>query len=279
MHMLIKRLITALVFAALLAGCASNPTQPGRTDVRMEDLCRGSGLGDMNGNLGGDPVIVLAVVAVVVGVLVYQYVDCKLLLASGQNKTSSVRNDVYQSGDKVFSVALPQAPDDGMDILQAIEPQHDYVFFRPVRSKDIYAISVAPTAIKDSKPETLDEFAAHSLQNDEALHFGKSIYLSAYTLLHRENLVLRSSPVVFELFTHTGDSFTEYERDQFPDAKQLYYLTYFTQVGSHSAALIIAWPYACPKCVGGDEADIRATDPCIQRFVESFQLSAASSAN
>jgi hypothetical protein len=284
--MLIKRTIAALVVVTLLAGCAPVPAKDGggqnpqtkqqssSPDSSSDIGHNSSGGGGGFGNIGNiDPRALLAVVVIVVVVvsavaiahLASETIDY-IQQHTKPAPTISIQDHIYHSPRGLFSVAIPgeypaQGPT-GIDVRQIADQDQEQVFFLPTQEGDpVYSISTQPLLSGSYSAMSLDDFASQTyhppISSDPALH------QKPLQPLLDEKLTLDGKPALFREYSLGSDAYSK---------KPVYYLLYFVRNNERSALLSISWLKDCPKCSTGPETDIRAMDPHLKQFVESFHL-------
>ena len=282
--MLIKRTIAALVVVTLLIGCAPVPAKDGdgqNTQAKQQSSSPDSSSDTGHNNSGGgfgnigniDPRALLAVVVIVVvvvsAVAIAHLASETIDYIQQHTKPApalSIQDHVYHSPRGLFLVAIPgeypaQGPT-GIAVRQIAYQDQEQVFFLPMNEgAPVYSISTQPLSSGSYSAMSLDDFASQMytppVYGDPALH------QKPLQPLLDEKLVLDGKPALFREYILRPD----------PDSKQsLYYLLYFVRNSERSALLSISWTKYCPKCSTGPEADIRAMDPHLKQFVESFHL-------
>lgn len=269
--MLGKRVIVALMIVMLLMGCGSDPTRddgsssphttqtsgagPDGGDSTASSNASSGGGGGFNG-FNGDPRAALAILAIVVviGVVVITW---DAISHTSSHLEGTVRHGIYRQKWGLFSVAVP-------DDTSAREPEEigrQGVVFLPKKNVDpLYGVSVQPLLSADETAMSLDEFASKlypaPASNDPGAH-GDPLQA-----VLNEKLTLDGKPALFR----------EYVQVPSLGAEPVYYLLYFVKDGDRAALVSINWTKDCSKCATGPESDIRAMDPELKKFVESFHL-------
>jgi hypothetical protein len=168
-----------------------------------------------------------------------------------------VEDGVYRPQDGSFSVAAPA----GLDIREQLSKERDYVFFAPRLFKGpVYGVAVDVQLDSEYAALSLKEYAGFSLRDAQ---FEKRRVVDApLTKLHEEDVTLGDKPGLFEVYSQSPGA----------GKPQAFYLMYFIKTRERAAILSVTWPQDCPKCASGPEADIRAMDPELEKFVNSFRL-------
>lgn len=241
-----KRIITGLTLLATLAGCATEPNDP----------CMVQPPGQQNGIYIYD-VLFLPVY------LLYG-VTCEGIRAldrHGAFRTppkGEVVDGIYAPEDGSFSVAAPE----GLEIREQLSPERDYVFFAPRRARGpVYGVTVDRVLDPEYAALTAEEYAALALQDARFRRLQASD--APLQEVRREDVTLDGRPALAVTYSQTPKGAAQ------PTA---WYLMYFIKTRKNAAVLSITWPKDCPKCGGGPEAEVRAMDPELKGFVESFRL-------
>ncbi len=287
-----RPMIAGFMALALLTGCAGNPDSKIQYDYAE---CTPSGNGGDGGVSGsGNPV------AAIVGMLVIDvvvdlswYYGCE----SVQNldhalfppAVSSLRDGIYRSGDGVYSVAVPgqlsPTPGDAnwLSLLERLGQEQDYLYFLPKPAGEPnpgYLVVAFPKLDADTAPMSPDEFALNvSYIRDAMARHPISEYGHEPVELHAEDITLDGKPAWFASYSMAIGDDKVATRIFGKEHEILYLLLYVVKTPTRAAILGIAWPRDCPKCSTGSEADIRAMDPHLQQFVESFHLADAPAAD
>lgn len=289
--MLGKCLIAGSMVLALLAACAGNPDS--RIHYDYAD-CTPSGNGTAGASGSGNPVAII-VDAIVVDVIVdlSWYYGCEgvqnLNHALFPPPVSSLHDGVYHSGDGVFSVAVPgqlsRTPDDPtwFTLLERLGPEQDYLYFLPKPEGNAgpgYLVIGFPKLDAVTARQSPDEFArdVHYIRDAMSRH-PVSEYGHEPAVLHVEDIVLDGKPTMFASYSLVIGDDPIATRIFGNDHDLLYLLLYVVKTPTRAAMLGIAWPRDCPKCRTGSEAEIRAMDPHLKQFVESFHLADAAAGN
>jgi len=285
MRMLGKRLIVALMILAFLASCVSNPvrddggqapqassaagadTSPdGTATTQSPSTNHTSGGGGGFGNLGGaDPRVVLALIVVlgvaIIAVLTVDYIKDH----SKPGLTGKVKDGVYHAKGDAFSVALPgdypAHGGTGFEVREITDRGQKQVVFLPATDGDpLYGVSLQPQLSAGDAAISLDDYASElypaPASDDPTLH-GKPLQP-----LLDEKLTLDGKPALFR----------EYAQIAGASNAPVYYLLYFIKTGDRSALVSITWTKDCLPCSTGPESAVRAMDPHLKKFVESFHL-------
>lgn len=289
--MLIRNLIAGCMAIALLTGCASNPNPKIQYDYAD---CTPSGNGGGSASGGGNPV------AVIVGMLVVEvvvdlswYYGCEGVQNLDHTlfppPMSSLHDGVYHSGDGVFSVAVPgqlsptPAGADWLTLLERLGQEQDYLYFLPKPEGEAnpgYLVVAFPKLDAITAPQTPDEFALDVRYIRDAMsRHPVSEYGHVPVELHAEDITLDGKPAMFASYSLVMGDDKVATRIFGKQQEILYLLLYVVKTPSRAAMLGIAWPRACPKCSTGSEAEIRAMDPQLKQFVESFHLADAAARN
>lgn len=288
--MLGRRLITTLVILVLLAGCMPNQardgdgrnpqsTQQSSSESSNPDTTHSSQGGGGGFNIPGnvDPralLVVVAIIVVVGAVIIVGHLASESIDYVKQHSTPSltgkVQDGVYHAQGNLFSVAVPGAypahGNTGVEVHEIVDQGQKQVVFLPTVGGDpLYGVSVQPQLSASDAAMSLDDFASKlyppPASNDPAVH-GKPL-----KPVLDEKLSLDGKPALFREYTQEANGIKQ----------PVYYLLYFIKTDGRSALLSITWPKACPKCASGPEVDIRAMDPTLQTFVDSFRFSAVGS--
>lgn len=271
-----KRLLVSLMVLTFLVACGSNPTRDGgdpqtgqqtptqgsnpSPDSRSSDTGSSRGGGP---NLPSDPRALLAIVGIIVVLVAAQavvwtvdYVESH----SSPDLTGAVKDGVYHAKGDLFSVAVPgdypAHGGAGVKVREVRDQGHQQVVFLPaVDTEPLYGVSMQQHLSPDDAAMSLDDYAS-------------KLYPSPI----QDGKPLR--PVLDEKLTLDGKSalFREYIQIPSLGAETVYYLLYFIKKGDRSALVSITWTDSCPKCATGPEGDIRAMDPHLKQFVDSFHL-------
>ena len=291
-RVLIRSFIAGCMALALLTACAGNPDPKIQYDYAD---CTPSGNGGNGGVSGsGNPV------AAIVGMLVIDvvvdlswYYGCEgvqsLDHALFPPAVSSLRDGVYSSGDGVYSVAVPgqlaRTADDGtwLTLLERLGQEQDYLYFLPKPAGEpnpAYLVVAYPKLDADTAPLSPDEFALNVSHIREAMdRHPISAYGHEPVELHAEDITLDGKPAMFASYSMAIGDDKVATRIFGKSHEILYLLLYVVKTPTRAAILGVAWPRDCPKCSTGSEAAIRAMDPRLKQFVESFHLAVAAAAN
>ena len=290
--MLTRSFTAALMALALLTACAGNPDPKIQYDYAD---CTPSGNGGNGGVSGsGNPV------AAIVGMLVIDvvvdlswYYGCEgvqnLDHALFPPAVSSLHDGIYRSGDGLYSVAVPgqlsRSADDArwLTLLERLGQEQDYLYFLPKpegQPNPGYLVIVFPKLDADTAPQSPDEFALNvSHIRDAMARHPVSEYGHTPVELHAEHITLDGKPAMFASYSLVMGDDKVATRIFGKDQETLYLLLYVVKTSTRAAILGIAWPRDCPKCSTGSEAEIRAMDPHLKQFVESFHLADAAAAD
>jgi hypothetical protein len=240
--------------SALLAACANAPTDP------RDDRCLLKPQPDGSGVVLSEPLFLPVY-------FLYGF-TCQGIRAMDQHglfdapPKGALEDGVYTAADHSFSVRAPA----GLGIHEENYPGLDYVLFAPrVMRGAVYAVNVNPEMEPIYASLTLDQFASISLRDARF-----QSQLAAGTPLkevRRETVSLSGRPALSIVYSQTP---TGAEK---PGA---YYLLYFMKTRHRSAVLSIAWPGDCPECGSGPDAGMRAMDPDLKAFLDSFVLGGSS---
>lgn len=246
-----KRIVALLASAALLlAGCATTANKPGGDSCQLDPNPSGSGL-----------VIQDALFLPVYLIYGFSCVGIRAMDRHGVFDAApkgKLEDGIYTAADGTFSVAPPP----GLGIHEEFYPQLDYVLFAPRLVKGpVYGINVNPDLEPIYGQLTLDEFAQVSLRDARfQSRLANGVPLQE---LRREEITLDGRPALAVTYSQTPRG---------ADKPSAYYLLYFMKTRHRSAVLSVAWPKECPACATGPEADVRAMDPALHAFVDSFIL-------
>ena len=250
-----RRLTLCLLLPLLLAACASADPAKQRCDIDF-----------LQGQQNDDARQLLFVATMQ---LVY-LAGCNSLLYVERHLSAphegSVYDGVYHSSDGVFSVALPGplavGDEPGIRVREQINLAQDHGFFLPTGAPGaLYSVSVVKQLEGADAGLSLQQFAARALQDQEQQN--RQMAAAPLQKLHEEDLQLDGSPALFVVYSQSQAG---------ADAPQAYYLMYFLKSHGRAAFLSVAWAGDCRHCGDGTEADIRAMDPHLKQFVESFKL-------
>ena len=241
-----RRLAIVLFCLALFAGCATEPSDPCLLEPPH-----------VAGDIYINDVLFLPVY------LLYG-VTCEGIRALDRHGAftpptkGKVQDAIYDAADGSFSVAVPA----GLEVREQYAPDQDYLFFAPRLGKGpVYVVSVSPQLDPAYASFSLEEFAATSLK--DANFQNQRLPGPPLVELHREDVALDGHTALSVIYSQTPPG------TQKPSA---YYLMYFMKARDRAAVLSVAWPGDCPKCATGPESEVRAMDPELQKFVESFRL-------
>lgn len=277
--MLGKRLIVSLMVLMLLVACGSNPTRDdGGSQTGQQTSTQGPGsspdnspsdTGSSSGggpNLPNDPRALLAIIGVIV---VFVAADAVLWTADYVKKHSTptlegmVKDGVYHAKDGAFSVTVPgdyPAHEGTGFIVREVRDhgQEQVVFLPATDGEPLYGVSTQPRLSTADAALSLDDYAS-----------------KLYPSPAQDGRPLK--PTLDEMLTLDGKSalFREYIQIPSTGAEPVYYLLYFIKGGDRSALVSVTWTDGCPKCATGPEHDIRAMDPHLKQFVDSFHLADA----
>lgn len=177
----------------------------------------------------------------------------------------AVKDGVYQAEDQSFSVAAPE----GLEIREQYSPTQDYVFFAPRFAKGpVYVVSVSTQLDPAYASLSLDQFAAASVR--DANFENQRLAGAPLTERYRETVTLDGKPAQAVVYSQTKVG---------AETPSAWYLMYFMKTRDRAAVLSIAWPQDCPKCANGPESEVRAMDPGLQQFVDSFRLNPSGAAD
>lgn len=270
-----KRLIAALVILTFLAACGSDPTRgdggqgtPQTTDTTAAPTTSGGGGG--NFDIPSDPraaLLVLGVIAVFVAAEAVLWTVDYIKEHSNPSLTGTVQDAVYRAKDGSFAVALPgdSPPHDGIGVTVREVTDHgqQQVVFLPAKDGEpLYGVSVQRQLPASDAAMSLADYASKLYPSP--VQDGRPL-----KPVLDEMLTLDAKPALFR----------EYSQTPSIGAEPVYYLLYFFKSGGRSALVSVTWTNGCPKCATGPEADIRAMDPHLKEFVESFHLADAAPAN
>lgn len=273
--MLFKRLMASICIAALLAGCAPVTVRGGdganfwseyhscdnsSSPRTIHDESGGGSLGFAG---DGDAGLVLAII-VISAVGIY-YAACegadRIERLSKPPLPGTLQDGVYRAPYDLYAVAVPGdfSADGltGVKVHEVTSQSQEQVFFLPQgEAEATYAVSVIPRLPLDYDTLPLTAFAAKVApvplpEDSHSIRWGTGL-----KLLHEEQVTLDGRPAVFRVYAQMTHS----------------YLLYIIKSGRESALLSVAWSADCPKCATGPEAEIRAMDPHLKQFVESFHL-------
>lgn len=247
-----RRLVLVLTVVVLFCGCANAPSQPGQDSCLLQPQPQGSGV-VLNPY---DPLFLPVY-------FLYGF-TCEGVKALDHHGVfdappkGTLKEGVYTAADGSFNVTPPP----GLGIHEEYYPQQDYLLFASRLVKGpVYGLNVSPDQEPIYNSLTLDEFATVELRD---ARFKRQLAAGVpLQELRREEITLDGRPALSIVFSQTPPG---------ADKPSMYYLMYFTKTRHRSAVLSIAWPGDCPKCATGPESEVRAMDPQLQGFVESFRL-------
>jgi hypothetical protein len=251
-----NRLRACLLLPLLLAGCASANPEQERCDI---DFTQGS----RNSNDDREVLFVITMQ------LVY-LAGCNGMLYLERHFSAphegSIYNGVYRSSDGAFSVHMPGALAEGgmagFRVREQLNLAQDHVFFVPTGEPGpLYSVSIIKQLEGPDASLSLPQFAALALKDQESQN--RKLGGAPLQKLHEEDISLDGSPALFELYSQAPAA---------AGGPTAYYAMYFLKSHNRAAFLSVAWSGDCPKCVEGTEADVRAGNPYMKRFVESFKL-------
>ena len=292
--MFAKRLTVALLVLMLLVGCGSNPTRDdsspgpqgtpqssptgpgsnpsdGSSDADTKTNSHGGGGGGFNiPDIPGNGDALLAIVGIIVVLVAAQGVIWTvdyIKKHSTPNLEGSVKDGVYHAKHGEFSVAVPgdypAHEGTGFKVREVRDQGQEQVVFLPATDGDpLYGVSVQPRLSAADAVMSLDDYASKLYPSPT--QDGRPVKPAL-----DEKLTLDGKPALFR----------EYMQIPSIGAEPVYYLLYFIKTGDRSALVSITWTSDCSKCAAGPEADIRAMDPHLRQFVESFHLADAAPAN
>lgn len=244
-----RRITVLFLMTALLSACANAPTNPN------DDPC----LLKQNPDSG----VILAEPLFLPVYFLYGF-TCTGIRALDRHGAfdappkGTLTDGVYTAADHSFSVAAPA----GLGIHEESYPDLDYVLFAPrITRGPVYAVKVEPDLEPIYASLTLDQFASLSLRDARfQSRLAAGIPLQE---VRRETTTLNGRPALGIVYSQTPAGAAK------PGA---YYLLYFMKTRHRSAVLSIAWPGDCPQCATGPDAAVRAMDPALKSFVDSFVL-------
>jgi len=288
--MLGQRLMVALMVLMLLVGCGSNPTrddsgpspQGTQTSAAGPDgdavstasnpnTSHGGG-GSCCGSFNGDPRALLVIVGIIVvlGVafLVIDSID-HIRDHWNADAAGSVKDGVYHATGGVFSVAVPDGYSaHGHTGVKGREPtdlSQEQVAFLPVVEGDpLYGVSVQTKLPAEAAAMPLEDYATKLYPSPGATD--PTLQGKTPPPVLEERLTLDGKPALFREYAQAAGAWGK---------PPVHYLLYFIKTGTRGALVSITWTKDCPKCGTGPETDIRAMDPQLKRFVESFHLADA----
>lgn len=272
-----RRILLLSVTFTLLVGCATAPEKTNPYPVDLSGDCASRMKNPVVAG-GGDAGLILF--ALMLGVDTAVYTGCEVVDLFHPVPDSVVAHGFYHSGDGTFFVALPPSPAGSkkpvMEIAERQSSSEDFVALHfeaapgPVTSGVVsYGIDVAPRLEAPYLSMSPEQFAAHVFSGDSP--FTQRGVISSPRGLYREPMTLDGKPAIFWSTTNPLISYPDTGSGTHP----VYVLAYVIKAGSRAALLVILWHGECPKCSAGPEQDIRAMDPGIAHFVESFHLNAS----
>ena len=266
----------ALVGLALLAGCASN------TDPRIRQEGDGCNPGSGGGvNSLGELVFVFAFD------LAFAY-SCEGIthLVEGGHPPSTLKDDVYRSGDGTFLVKLPMTPSSSnkgtYSLYERLSGSEDHIFMLPNQKgegRSAYMIDVIPKLDPTDRDASTVGFLGDMNRVRQLMELHPVTSEDSPPLLHEESITLDGKPALFQTYRLSldpDDDDKDSNATEFfgSDSKTLYLLLYVVKTHDQAAIIGIARPGDCPKCATGPEAEIRAMDPVLEAFVSSFHMAA-----
>ena len=276
--MRLSRLVVALASLAMLASCASG----GDPRIRQESSgCNPDSGGGGGINSLGELVFVFAFD------LAFAY-SCEGIahLVEGGHPPSRLKDGVYLSGNRVFSIKLPVVPsssDAGIySLFEHLSHSEDYIFMLPNQKEEgrsAYMVQVIPKLDAEDRDKSTLGFL------DEMKRVKRLMGLHPVTsddqppLLHEEATTLDGKPALFQTYCLSldpDDDDKDNDATEFfgTGSKTLYLLLYVVKTHDQAAIIGVARPGDCPKCATGPESGVRAMDPALQTFVSSFHMAA-----
>lgn len=268
-----RRILLLSIVFAVLAGCATAPEKTNPYPVDLSGDCASRAAAPALG--GGDAGLILF--ALMLGVDTAVYTGCEIVDLFHPVPDSVVAHGFYHSGDGIFFVGLPPPPAIGkkpvIEIAERQSTSEDYVVLHfeeahePVTSGVVgYGIDVAYQLEEPYLSMSPEQFAAHVFSGDSPFTDRRAI--AAPSRLYQERTTLDDKPAVFWTTTNPLISYPDTGSGTHP----VYVFAYLIKTGTRAALLVILWHGDCPRCSVGPEQDIRAMDPGIAHFVETFHL-------
>lgn len=176
-----------------------------------------------------------------------------------------IRDGVYHSHDRRFSVAVPQAAITGVSYSaqRLIRGDAEYVFFIPsVGAEPIYGVGTRANLPEPDTSMSLDEYATFAGTDSHLESLTDST--SFRPLRSPLQVQLDGRPALLQIYAGLDES----------SAVESYLLVYVSKDAHTAEFLSIATKEACPHCASGSETEILTDLPSFASYVRSFHLAA-----
>lgn len=264
-----------LVLTLAVSACTTTPSAPsvsGAPQVPVNFMGCSSTLPPAWFPDSGNATAVLILLGLEASFEIAAYGTCTVERLAHPSATGTVTDGVFRSGHGTFSVALPfpppGIPKPSIAVIQPTVLPSESVLFRSMDDGDTVKSGAMVFGAAMSRETQLEQSA--------------TVEQAGIAKLDRENTAVRAGAVAPTLIRHelvTLDGrpalFASYESKLYLDGKHAtpaYLFVYFTRYQNDSAVLTVLWSGDCLPCASGHEAGIRALDPNIGRFVDSFHM-------
>lgn len=193
---------------------------------------------------------------------------------AGAGVPSTVQGEHYAAKDSAFGVDAPYEYGSDAYMQMQVSDQSsisgDYVSFTSALEPGAFysVMTFNPESGRSQLSGPLEDFARSFVV--EQRRQGRKAGVMDLQETYAETVNLNGQPVLFRAYRVVPAG--QLQGQSASGRQTAYYLLYFFRTLNGRGVIWIAYPGSCSACAVGPESAIRAIDPRITRFVDSFQL-------